>query len=200
MGSPSISRPPWLIKLRIVPTTKATLIAAIAIERSLAITRINRIVRMHVVPGEQGVGGFQYKLGNQRGFVRRFRPLWFAILPVGCAAGWPSSSAVSYEAAKNRRLPVLDKGWISRTESKYPSGGSLDRHQRTLAVGRINTGTCAFGNELPGISLIVLLRATRTRRTSAGGAIVLTGQRDAVAFFLTCIARHFGSCNGAGDK
>src|SRR3990167_7562676 len=56
--------------------------------------------------------------------------------------------------------------------------------QRAIAIGRLDRGAGALGDQLPGVALVVDRRGAGAGGAGTGGAVVLAGQRDAIALFL----------------
>src|SRR5882724_2693001 len=64
---------------------------------------------------------------------------------------------------------------------------SLFRLKRAMPVRGHNAGAGAGGYQLPGVFLVVDLRGRGARGARAGGAIILSLEGYAIAFFRGCV-------------
>src|SRR5262249_56087784 len=63
-----------------------------------------------------------------------------------------------------------------------PPASGLDRGERAHALRGFHGRAGSLGHVLPGVALVVDLGGPRTGGAGTGGAIVLAGESDAVAF------------------
>ena len=81
-----------------------------------------------------------------------------------------------------------------------PPKRRLHRLQRAVALGGLHAFAGALGDIFPGMRVVVDGRGARAAGAGAGGAIVLAGQRDAVALVGAGLGRGGAGLGGGGER
>ena len=92
-------------------------------------------------------------------------------------------------------LPMTGEGSPHRKSRQL-----LIAESEPLPFGVVIAAQVPFGDVFPGIALIIDLGRAGAGGAGAGGAIVLAGERDAVAAFLVRLLRGWRSLRECGDQ